>query len=290
MTTPTVLRQFPNTATTLALAVLVTIAAVFWGIDVFELPWFNIVAIEHSEAGEIAIAFLLIVPAFLIDRVMGRLRTNETQRVRFALAAARMGVWEWDLRSDVVTWSDTTALAFGLSREQAPKSGREFFALVHPDDRQALTEASQRAIRERTDLDAEFRAISDDGVVRWVHAHGRVAYEVDGRPTRILGVNIDISQRKSLEDQLLEADRQADRLRVLQMTMRTVQDIVNNNLNQLQMLRLEADGYVSSDTLKHFDKTIQDTAVQLTALGNMTVFAETPMASGPGLDVRSSTN
>jgi hypothetical protein len=111
---------------------------------------------------------------------------------------------------------------------------------------------------------------------------------VDGRPLRILGVNIDISQRKSLEEQLLEADRQADRLRVLQMTMRTVQDIVNNNLNQLQLLRLEAEGHVATDTLDHFDKTIRDTAAQLTALGNMTVFAETPMASGPGLNSRPS--
>jgi hypothetical protein len=68
--------------------------------------------------------------------------------------------------------------------------------------------------------------------------------------------------------------------------MRTVQDIVNNNLNQLQMLRLEADGRVSNDTLVLFDKTIQDTAAKLTALGDMKVFAETPMESGPGLDAR----
>jgi hypothetical protein len=70
--------------------------------------------------------------------------------------------------------------------------------------------------------------------------------------------------------------------------MRTVQDIVNNNLNQLQLLRLEAEGHVSDGTLRLFDETIQNTAAELTALGDMKAFAEKPMASGPGLDVGAS--
>jgi hypothetical protein len=72
---------------------------------------------------------------------------------------------------------------------------------------------------------------------------------------------------------------------VVRLTMRTVHDIVNNNLNQLQLLRIEADGRVPDDTLRHFDATIHDTAAQLTALGNADVFAEKAMASGPALHV-----
>jgi hypothetical protein len=82
-----------------------------------------------------------------------------------------------------------------------------------------------------------------------------------------------------------EAELEAEQLRVLQVTMRTVQDIVNNNLNQLQLLRLEAEGHVSDDALAHFDTTIQDTAAKLTALGNMKAFAEKPREIGLGLDV-----
>jgi len=82
-----------------------------------------------------------------------------------------------------------------------------------------------------------------------------------------------------------EAQLHAEQLRVLRVTMRTVQDIVNNNLNQLQLLRMEADGHVSDKTLRFFDKTIRDTAAQLTALGNMEVFAEKPMEGGNFLDI-----
>ena len=148
-------RRFPSTSVALALALIVLVAATIWRINVFELPGVNIIGIEQNEIGEIAIAFLLVIPAFFIDRAVARLSMHEAQL-------------------------------------------------------------------------------------------------------------------------------QAEQLRVLRVTMRTVQDIVNNNLNQLQLLR------VQEETLTLFDETIHDTAAQLTALGNMEVFAEKPMASGPGLDVSAS--
>ena len=154
-------RRFPSTSIALALALIVLVAASFWRINVFELPGVDVIGIEQNEIGEIAIAFVLVIPAFFIDRVVARQRTHEAQ-----------------LR--------------------------------------------------------------------------------------------------------------AEQLRVLRVTMRTVQDIVNNNLNQLQLLRLQAEGHVPDETLTLFDETIQDTAKKLTALGNMEVFAEKPMASGPGLDVSTS--
>jgi len=87
---------------------------------------------------------------------------------------------------------------------------------------------------------------------------------------------------------MYEAQLQAERLRVVQVTMRTVQDIVNNCLNQLQLLRLDAEGHVPEKSVILFDQAIQDAAVRLTALGNMEVFAEKPMEIGSGLDVEGS--
>lgn len=77
---------------------------------------------------------------------------------------------------------------------------------------------------------------------------------------------------------------QAERLRVVQVTMRTVQDIVNNALNQLQFVRLEAEeAHVSQDVLALFDETIQDTAAKLRELGDLETYVETQMAAGTGL-------
>lgn len=81
-----------------------------------------------------------------------------------------------------------------------------------------------------------------------------------------------------------EIGEQTERLRVVKVTMRTVQDIVNNCLNQLQLVRLEAEGHVSHEELALFDESILDTTVKLKALGNLETYTESQMAVGVGLE------
>jgi hypothetical protein len=77
---------------------------------------------------------------------------------------------------------------------------------------------------------------------------------------------------------------QREQLRVVHVTMRTVHDIFNNCLNQLQLLRMDAEGRVPNESLELFDAAIREAALRLKALADMPAFAETPMAIGPGLD------
>jgi PAS domain S-box-containing protein len=203
--------------------------------------------------------------------------------VRFALAAARVGVWELDLRSDALKWSSTAAIAFGLGPESAPTSGRAFIEIVHPEDRPALASNHERAIRDRLDVVSEFRTIAADGGVRWMQAHGRVTYDHTGTALRMLGVNIDISDRKVLEQQLLVANSQVERLRILKATMRTVQDIVSNALMNLQFLHLEADPPVSAEALALLDRIIAETTGKLNALADVDRVVETKMVAGTGI-------
>jgi hypothetical protein len=76
---------------------------------------------------------------------------------------------------------------------------------------------------------------------------------------------------------------QIERLRVVQVTMRTVQDIVNNCLTQLQLVRFEAEGLVPPESLALFDDAIHDTAAKLKVLGDLDTYAEHQMAAGTGL-------
>ena len=90
-------------------------------------------------------------------------------------------------------------------------------------------------------------------------------------------LRLELERRHALE-------LQREQLRVVHVTMRTVHDIFNNCLNQLQLLRMDAEGRVPKESLDLFDSAIRDAAVRLKALGDMPAFAETPMAIGPGLD------
>src|SRR4029434_3845509 len=74
---------------------------------------------------------------------------------------------------------------------------------------------------------------------------------------------------------------QAERLRVVQVTMRTVQDVVNNCLNQLQVLRISAEGHVPQESLHLFDEAIHDASAKLRAMADVKTFTEKRMAIGP---------
>jgi hypothetical protein len=153
------LRRFPFTSVALTLGLAVLVAGVFWNINVFALPGVSIIGIEQDEIGEIAIAFLLIIPAFFIDGVMARQRAHESQL-------------------------------------------------------------------------------------------------------------------------------QAEQLRVLRMTMRTVQDIVGNALMSLYLFRAEAEPNVSPAALEQFDHIIADTAAKLKAISDLEIVVETQMSAGSGIDYR----
>lgn len=212
-----------------------------------------------------------------------RLTDHIDERVSFALAAAQMGVFEWDPLSDVLTWwSRTTGL--GMTRAEAPTSGCAFFDLVHPDDRSAVKETRARAIRDRTDAICQFRIVCLDGTVHWVQGHGRIMYDTNGKAVRVLGVNTEITHRKSLEEELRKAHVEMARLHVLKATMRTVQDIVGNALMSLQLYRFETEEYVPAEYLKLFDEIIKQTTDKVRALADLDHVVDTNMAIGTGIE------
>lgn len=218
-------------------------------------------------------------------RAVDPLSADPDERLQFALAAGGVGVFEWTPSSDDLTWSSITT-GLGITGEDAPTSGRAFFDFVHPDDQPALRDTRDRATREGVDAESEFRIIAPDGSIHWVHAHGRVVPGADGKPVKVLGVNIEITRRKLLEEQLRQAQLQVERLNVLKATMLTVQGIVSNALMSLQLFRLDAEQHVSSASLEQFDSIIHDTASKLKALGSLDRVVETKMAMGTGIDYR----
>ena len=131
---------------------------------------------------------------------------HANERTDFALAAARMGIWEIDLGGGLVTWSASLAPLFGLTPEQAPTTQGQFFALIHPDDRRAIEDALEKASVERSELSVEFRAIWPDGSLHWNAGRARVLFE-DGHPVKLLGVGIDIGHQKQLEEQFRQAQK-----------------------------------------------------------------------------------
>jgi PAS domain S-box-containing protein len=139
------------------------------------------------------------------ERVEKALREAQ-ERTEFALIAARTGIWELDLRTGRITWSRSAAALFGLSHEQAPTTASELFALVHPDDAGMLRTTFEKAVEERGEFQLEFRVLWRDGTNHWQDSRARVLSE-RGEAVRVLGVGIDITERKLLEQQFRQAQK-----------------------------------------------------------------------------------
>jgi PAS domain S-box-containing protein len=206
------------------------------------------------------------------------LRRGE-ERTIYALGAARMGIFEVDLATMRLTWSDTLARVFGLDPRQAPADIGEFLGLIHAEDREAVGKSFAENVRSGTDYLGEFRVVWPDGSLHWIAGRAHLFREGDGDAGRFIGVGMDITERKALENAIAE-----QRLRVLKATMRTVEDIVGNCFSSLQEIRIDAEGLLPEATLNVFDDTMSESLANLRALGNLESTPEKQMGIGVGID------
>src|SRR5262249_50744395 len=139
------------------------------------------------------------------------------ERLRLALDAGRLGVWDWNIGTGDVKWSDNLETIHGLPPGGFPGTIEGFRKLVHPDDRARVEAAIARAVEERTGSDVDFRHLRDEGTVGWMAAKGRVVCDAAGKPVRMLGTGMDVTDRRRLEDELraraqelVDADRRKD--------------------------------------------------------------------------------
>ena len=140
------------------------------------------------------------------------LRESE-RRLRLAQQAARVGTWEWDVQTGASVWSEMIWDLLGLEPDDEPVTVERFVALIHPDDRDAVWHRVNEVIAEGEDYYDEFRIIPPSGKVLWVSSKGRVIRSPDGKPVRMLGVNLDITERKLAEESLKRALTEVQQLK-----------------------------------------------------------------------------
>lgn len=121
-------------------------------------------------------------------------------RLRLALAAGRMGTWDWNIQTGEVAWSPELEALHGLMPGTFPGTFEAYEADVHPDDRERAAEAIRRVVEARgQEYQNEYRIIRPDGSIRWIGAHGRLLIDSTGAPAWMLGVCRDITESKLLE-------------------------------------------------------------------------------------------
>jgi two-component system, cell cycle sensor histidine kinase and response regulator CckA len=129
------------------------------------------------------------------------------ERMRFALEAAGVGIWDMDYTTGVLQWSETLEVQYGMPRGTFGETFEAFIGRVHPDDRESLVETIERAMKSGADFSVQHRSILPDGTVRWLSGAGRILLGEHGAPVRGVGISLDVTERHTLEEQYQQAQR-----------------------------------------------------------------------------------
>ncbi|MDR3568501.1 MAG: PAS domain S-box protein [Syntrophobacteraceae bacterium] len=133
-----------------------------------------------------------------------------TSRLNLATASAKAGVWDWNLQENDMVWDDQMFELYGLTRENFPGAIQAWEQALHPDDSLRAIEEFRAAINGQRHLDTKFRVLRPDGTVVHIKADGHVLRDGDGKPLRMIGLNIDITAREQVEEKLRESEERLD--------------------------------------------------------------------------------
>ena len=235
-----------------------------------------------------------------VEAVVLRQAVQRTEE-RYRDLVERLGAifWEADAGSGGFTFVSRGAeqiLQFPLDHWLADP--QFWIRQVHSDEREAVATVWRKALDSGGDHEFEFRATASDGRLVWLHTTMRAPHAAD-KDRRVLGLILDVTERKRTEAELARvlaaqqaemllqrhnAEVEGQRLKIFRATMTTVQDIVNNFLSNMQLIRLEAEDHLSEETLALFDQLIQDAATELKLLGDLETIREKQMAIGTGIE------
>lgn len=168
----------------------------------------------RDENGE---AILTMAISENIDSRKKAERASEqiTETLQLATRAADLGVWDVDVSTGEMDWSPRVREIFGVTAD-SPLTMEDFYAGLHPDDRERLNELITRALdpKIRASYDTEYRVLRPSGEVRWAAATGMVYFEpvagrTEERPVRFIGIISDVTERRRAVDALVQAEKLA---------------------------------------------------------------------------------
>jgi len=178
-------------------------------IELGERVYLTQVAPVRNEAGEIAAGLATALDITDRKRMEEELRHQE-ERLRLALEAGRMGTWDWDVPSGELKWSSALESLHGLAPGTFAGTYQAFLGLIHPEDRPRFEQTVAEALGGEKPLTTEYRVVHPDGSVHWIAGRGRVFLDDFGAPARMIGIGLDITDRKQTEENLARSNRELE--------------------------------------------------------------------------------
>ncbi len=134
-----------------------------------------------------------------------------TERLSLATSGSKIGIWDWDIENNKLTWDDKMYKLYGISADTFAGTYEAWENCLHPDDKDAGKKATRSAIKGEKEYDLDLRVIWPDNSVHYLRIRSLTQRDADGKATRMIGTNWDITERillqKELEDQKEESQK-----------------------------------------------------------------------------------
>ena len=227
-----------------------------WGLKESALPPGSIVLNRQPSVWEsykwyiISGISLILLEALLIGGLVwqrARRRKAETDlavtydRLRLAVEAGESVGWDWDIQSGRNQWFGDLQTMYGIPADSYSGHIEDFRRSIHPDDRELVWKAVAGARQGREPYIAEFRAVRADGTMRWIIARGKFYYAPNGDPVRMLGMAVDITERKLAEAALANVSRKLIEAQE-QERSRIGRELHDDVVQRLALLSIELEG------------------------------------------------
>jgi PAS domain S-box-containing protein len=138
-----------------------------------------------------------------LESALLREQLRESQeRLQLLQQATGVGIFEWDIQSGRVIWSEEAEERFGLRPGEFAGTLEAWEQLVHPDDLPLARATLYETVEKRQPLDMQFRVIWPDQSIHWIYAKARTFYDQQDKPLRMLGINIDLTEHKRTEKEI----------------------------------------------------------------------------------------
>jgi PAS domain S-box-containing protein len=185
------------------------------------------------------------IEGFIAD-ISDRKQTEEAlkvsnERLLFATEGANLGIWNWDIVTGELIWSDQCKALFGIPADETMTYQR-FSDALHPDDRERTDMAVKDALDNHKDFDIEYRSLWPDESIHWLAAKGRGFYDATGKAVRLEGIVLDIAERKRVEERLINFSKELEQ-KVKELD-KAISDLKRSNLE------LEQFAYIASHDLQ----------------------------------------
>jgi PAS domain S-box-containing protein len=255
----------------------------------------------YDSTGTVALLSINILTAITIlwiaaSKVLGidllrrnaedALRASES-RMRLAQQVSHVGTFEWNIQTGVEQWTPELEAMYGLPPGGFAGTQKAWAELLHPDDQPAARELVRQAFEIGAPIEGEWRVVWPDGSVHWLSARGQVFKDAAGTPIRMIGVNIDITDRKQAEERLQQGQK-------LESIGRLAGGLAHDYNNLMSIILLHADSAVeelsSGESPAGSVAGIRDAAEKAVTLGHqLMAFSSKQVRQPEVLDLNSVT-